>query len=109
MADKKEDQKESITCLEDIPFPEMIGMMLGQEEAGSLSGFLSIEMMGEMIVLDAYQAWFFTQVAAHHYGRSPCESENSISKSKMCNIMDNDLIMAPTHPPLSRFQSVYSI
>jgi hypothetical protein len=100
MADKKEDQKESITYLEDIPFPEMIGMMLDQEGAGSLSGFLSIEMMGEMIVLDDYQAWFFTQVAASHDDQSPWEDRLSMSRVTVHHVKDDWLTIVPTYPTI---------
>ena len=36
MAEKKENQKEFSTCLEDIPFAEMMQKMMGQKGVGSL-------------------------------------------------------------------------
>jgi hypothetical protein len=48
MAEEKENQEEYSTCLEDVPFAEMIQKMMGQGGVGR-------ERMREMILLDDYQ------------------------------------------------------
>ncbi len=81
MAEKGENRREFSSGLEDIPFAEMMQMMMGQKRAGSFCAemmkkagerkggdrsFSCAEMMREMILLDGYQVWFFAQVSARH-------------------------------------------
>jgi hypothetical protein len=90
MAKKGENKKTPSSSLEDIPFAEMMQMIMGQKGAGPLSpeamskvtesrgdycGSSCAEMMREMILLDEYQVWLFAQVCARHRAQSPFERE----------------------------------
>jgi hypothetical protein len=46
MAEKKENQKEFSTCLEDTPFAEMMQKMIGQQRIGSLCAEMMKKIMG---------------------------------------------------------------